>query len=41
VHFDTVEEAAAYLQANPDSGIRMFPGWKAIYRNIVIAFDEN
>lgn len=34
--FATLREAAAFLVANSDWGIRMNPGWGIIYENIQI-----
>lgn len=37
--FDRIEDAAAWLCANPDWGVRMNPGWSLIHRDLVIDRD--
>jgi len=39
--FQRVEDAAQFLINNPGTGIRMQPGSRVMYRNIVVALDEN
>ncbi|GAP23403.1 hypothetical protein GLF_0285 [Gluconobacter frateurii NBRC 101659] len=36
IYFSSLDDVAKYLKSNPDSGVRMNPGWSKISKNIFI-----